>query len=64
MKLDFAIDDLVVSPPRIDVLVEFLKEMEFRTIKRVSEQFNVEIAELPPSNKKLNEKKKKIFMDQ
>ena len=57
MKLDFAIDDLVVSPPRIDVLVEFLKEMEFRTIlKRVSEQFNVEIAELPPSNKKLNEK--------
>ena len=57
MKLDFAIDDLVVSPPRIDVLVEFLKKMEFRTIlKRVSEQFNVEIAELPPSNKKLNEK--------
>ena len=31
--------------------------MEFRTIlKRVSEQFNVEIAELLPSNKKLNEK--------
>ena len=57
MKLDFAIDDLVVSPPRIDVLVEFLKKMEFRTIlKRVSEQFNVEIVELPPSNKKLNEK--------
>ena len=29
MKLDFAIDDLVVSPPRIDVLVEFLKKWSF-----------------------------------
>ena len=39
-----------VSPPKVDALVAFLQKMEFRTIlKRVSEQFNVEIEELPTS---------------
>ena len=50
MELDFSIDELEVSPPKVDALVAFLQKMEFRTIlKRVSEQFNVEIEELSTS---------------
>jgi DNA polymerase-1 len=50
MELDFSIDELEVSPPKVDALVAFLQKMEFRTIlKRVSEQFNVEIEEPPTS---------------
>ena len=57
MELDFSIDELEVSPPNVDALVAFLQKMEFRTIlKRVSEQFNVEIEELPTSAHNSNEK--------
>ena len=39
----------MVSPPQMDELVGFLQKMEFRTIlKRVSEQFDVELAKLLP----------------
>ena len=57
MELDFSIDELEVSPPNVDALVAFLQKMEFRTIlKRVSEQFNVEIEKLPTSAHNSNEK--------
>jgi len=47
MELDFSIDELEISPPKIDTLLAFLQKMEFRTIlRRVSEQFNVQIDEL------------------
>ena len=42
MTLDFTLDDLEVRDPEPEKLLEFLAEMEFRTLtKRVSEQLNV-----------------------
>ena len=56
MELDFSIEELVVSPPQMDELVGFLQKMEFRTIlKRVSEQFNVELAKLLPHEQNFHE---------
>ncbi|MCF2904878.1 DNA polymerase I [Octadecabacter sp. CECT 8868] len=43
MDLPFALDDLEVRDPEPDVLLEFLAQMEFRTIvKRIAEKLNVE----------------------
>ncbi|SMX43671.1 DNA polymerase I [Octadecabacter ascidiaceicola] len=43
MDLPFTLDDLEVRDPEPDVLLEFLAQMEFRTIvKRVSEKLGVE----------------------
>ncbi|MBU2994309.1 DNA polymerase I [Octadecabacter sp. 1_MG-2023] len=43
MDLPFTLDDLEVRDPEPDVLLEFLAQMEFRTIvKRIAEKLNVE----------------------
>ena len=43
MALDFGLDELEVKEPQAEQLLEFLSEMEFRTmVKRVSEAFGVE----------------------
>ena len=51
MDLPFTLDDLEVREPEPDVLLEFLAQMEFRTIaKRISDKLGVEapvIAEAP-----------------
>ena len=56
MELDFSIEELVVSPPQMDELIGFLQKMEFRTIlKRVAEQFDVEVAKLLPHKQNFDE---------
>ena len=51
MTLDFTLDDLEVRDPIVDELLEFLAQMEFRTLtKRISEALDApmpEIAEAP-----------------
>ena len=46
--LDFTIDDLEVRDPEADRLLEFLAEMEFRTLtRRISEALGVEAPAIP-----------------
>ena len=48
MELDFTLDDLEVKDPEPDVLLEFLAQMEFRTLtRRISEQMGVEAPSIP-----------------
>ncbi|MCA0044494.1 DNA polymerase I [Celeribacter litoreus] len=48
MELDFTLESLEVKEPEIDVLLNFLSEMEFRTIvKRVADRFGAEAPAMP-----------------
>ncbi|WP_339692927.1 DNA polymerase I [Celeribacter baekdonensis] len=48
MELDFSLDSLEVQEPKLDDLVAFLVQMEFRTIvKRVTERFGVDAPAIP-----------------
>ena len=48
MELDFTIDDLEVRDPEPDVLLEFLSQMEFRTLtKRLAEQLGMDAPAIP-----------------
>ena len=48
MELDFTIDDLEVRDPEPDVLLEFLSQMEFRTLtKRLADQLGMDAPAIP-----------------
>ena len=48
MELDFTIDDLEVRAPEPDVLLEFLSQMEFRTLtKRLADQLGMDAPAIP-----------------
>ena len=48
MDLDFSLESLEVRDPEVDKLLNFLSDMEFRTIvKRVSDRFGVDAPALP-----------------
>ncbi|WP_136634317.1 DNA polymerase I [Pseudooceanicola onchidii] len=49
--LDFTLDDLEVKDPDADTLLNFLNEMEFRTLtKRIADQMGVDAPALPEVN--------------
>ncbi|MFT6451497.1 MAG: DNA polymerase-1 [Halocynthiibacter sp.] len=48
MELDYTLESLEVRDPEVEALVEFLTQMEFRTIvKRAAARFGIEAPEIP-----------------